>query len=162
MPVVSSSRDLQALTMTFVAEFEAELEQVWQLWADPRQLERWWGPPGYPATFTRYEFMPGGECRYHMTSPEGERFPAYWRITSVDAPTGLELEDGFADDSGEPRPEPATRMRMTLEPSGSRTRMTLASQFASTGQLEEMLKMGMEEGMRLALGQIDDILAEVA
>jgi uncharacterized protein YndB with AHSA1/START domain len=162
MTVVSSSKDLEALTMTFVAEFDADLEQVWQLWADPRQLERWWGPPGYPATFTRYEFSPGGECRYHMTSPEGEEFPAYWRITSVQPPTALELEDGFADATGEPLPDPPTVMRLTLSPAGSGTRMTLASRFDSTEQLERMLKMGMEEGMRLALGQIDDILAKVA
>jgi hypothetical protein len=31
--------------LVLVAEFDAPIERVWQLWADPRQLERWWGPP---------------------------------------------------------------------------------------------------------------------
>ncbi len=52
-----------------------------------------------------------------------------------------------------------TKMVATLEPSAAGTRMTLSSQFESLEQLEEMLAMGMEEGMREALGQIDAILA---
>ena len=47
----------------------ASPERVWQLWADPRQLERWWGPPTYPATFTQHDLAPGGHVEYHMTGP---------------------------------------------------------------------------------------------
>ena len=53
MTVTAVRKDPDTLTMTLDAEFEAPPERVWQLWADPRQLERWWGPPTYPATFTR-------------------------------------------------------------------------------------------------------------
>jgi uncharacterized protein YndB with AHSA1/START domain len=162
MTLVSSDKDLAALTMTFVAEFEADVEQVWQLWADPRQLERWWGPPTWPATFTRHEFTPGGESRYHMTGPDGETPGGYWRITELDPPTSLALEDGFTDDAGEPLPEPPVQMRMQLAAHGDRTRMTMVSRFADAEQLEQMLAMGMEEGMREALAQIDGLLAQVA
>src|SRR3712207_7455265 len=48
-------KDLEALTLTAESEFDATPERVWQLWADPRQLERWWGPPGYPATFDKHD-----------------------------------------------------------------------------------------------------------
>src|SRR3954452_11538029 len=44
-----------------IAEILAEEGRVWNLWEDPRKLERWSGPPCYPATFTRYEFEPGGQ-----------------------------------------------------------------------------------------------------
>ena len=43
MTVTTVRKDPEALTMTLTAEFEASPERVWQLWADPRQLERWWG-----------------------------------------------------------------------------------------------------------------------
>ena len=72
MPVMSVTKDPTALTMKFVAEFDATLERVWQLWEDPRQLERWWGPPTYPATVTRYDFTPGGEVSYYMSGPYGD------------------------------------------------------------------------------------------
>ena len=60
MPVTTVTKDPVALTMTVSTELDATPERVWQLWADPRQLERWWGPPGYPATFTTHDFRPGG------------------------------------------------------------------------------------------------------
>ena len=53
MTVISSQKDLDALTLTIVAEFDADAARIWQVWEDPRQLERWWGPPTWPATFER-------------------------------------------------------------------------------------------------------------
>jgi hypothetical protein len=38
--------------------------------------------------------------------------------------------------------------------------MTLASQFASVAAMEQLLAMGMEQGLTEAVGQIDAILAE--
>lgn len=73
MTVISSSRDTEALSLTFIAEFDAGVGKVWQLWEDPRQLERWWGPPTWPATFTVHDFVKGGESRYFMTCPQATR-----------------------------------------------------------------------------------------
>jgi len=48
---------------------------------------------------------------------------------------------------------------LTFERIGSRTRMTVLTQFADTDQMEEMIGGGMEQGMRQQIGQIDDLLA---
>ncbi|WP_440710611.1 SRPBCC family protein [Herbiconiux sp. YIM B11900] len=161
MTVISSHKDPEALTLSFVAEFAAPVESVWQMWADPRQLERWWGPPTWPATFTRHELTPGAESRYYMTGPEGEKAPGWWRIKTVDAPDGLTYEDGFSHDDGTPNDDmPVTQVRVSLEPTdGGITRMTIVTSYETLDQLEQLVAMGMEEGMRQALGQIDDLLA---
>ena len=78
MTVTAVRKDPAALTMTLDAEFEASPERVWQLWADPRQLERWWGPPTYPATVTSHDLRAGGRVEYHMTGPEGDQPRGYW------------------------------------------------------------------------------------
>jgi uncharacterized protein YndB with AHSA1/START domain len=160
MPVISVDRDTEALTMTVIAEFDAPVERVWQLWDDPRQLERWWGPPSHPATVVDHDLTPGGWVRYFMTSPEGDKYRGWWRVEEVDAPRVLVVEDGFADDAGEPNPEmPTTKMRVALserEPGG--TRATIVSTFPSAEALEQMLAMGMDEGMREAMAQMDDVL----
>lgn len=162
MPVISSETDAEALTMTFVAEFDAPVERVWQLWEDPRQLERWWGPPTWPATFDQHDFEVGGRSAYYMTGPDGEKAGGWWEITAVEAPARLEYNDGFADDDGKPVADMgAMHGVVTLEAVEDRTRMTVLTTFTSTEQLEKMLAMGMEEGMREAMGQIDAILAEV-
>ena len=53
MTVTSVSRETDKRTMTFIAEFDAPPERVWNLWEDPRLLERWWGPPHLPGDLRR-------------------------------------------------------------------------------------------------------------
>lgn len=159
MSVISSQKDPEKLTLEFVAEFAAPVARVWQVWEDPRQLERWWGPPTWPATFTRHELSVGGESRYFMTGPEGEKSYGWWKTTAASAPNRLEFDDGFAGEDGEPSGFLGTsHCVVTLEQTGEMTRMITTSHFESLEQLEEMVKMGMEEGMSLAMGQIDALL----
>ncbi|HEY1687317.1 MAG TPA: SRPBCC domain-containing protein [Solirubrobacteraceae bacterium] len=160
MTVISSSKDEQALTLTLVAEFEASPDRVWDVWEDPRKLERWWGPPSYPATFTQHDFVVGGESRYHMSGPNGETPRGWWRIDATDRPRRLEFANGLAGDDGEPAPglEPA-RGHVTLEPIERGTRMTVVTLFVDAEQMQMMLEMGMQEGMNAAIGQIDALLA---
>ncbi|TFB52817.1 SRPBCC family protein [Cryobacterium tagatosivorans] len=161
MTVVSSHKDPEALTLTFVAEFDASVERVWQIWEDARQLERWWGPPTWPATFDRHDFVPGGRSSYYMTGPEGEKARGWWVTTSIQPPHRLEFDDGFADENGQPVADMGTvHGVVTLEEFEGRTRMTSVSTFENMEQLEQMSAMGMEEGMREAMGQIDTLLAE--
>jgi uncharacterized protein YndB with AHSA1/START domain len=164
MTVTAVRKDPDALSMTITAEFDASPERVWQLWADPRQLERWWGPPTYPATFTAHDLAPGSRVEYHMTGPEGDQPRAFWDIVKADPPKSLVLRDGFANDDGTPNNDlPGTDIRVTIEEIGpGRTRMSIANTFPSRQAMEQLLAMGMEEGMSLAVGQIDAILAESA
>ena len=158
MTVVSTSTDDR--TLTLIAEFDADVERVWQVWADPRKLERWWGPPTWPATVDEHEFVVGGRVRYHMTGPDGEKSRGWWRFTAIEAPHRLEFDDGFADEAGEPvSTTPPIHAVVTLEATGSGTRMTTVTTFADAAHREQMITMGMEEGLRQATGQIDAVLA---
>ena len=162
MPIVRVDKDLDDHTMTVVAEYDAPAERVWQLYADPRQLERFWGPPTWPATVVDHVLSPGGRVTYSMTGPGGEKSAGYWDVLEVDAPRRFVVVDGFADDTGEPNPElPTTRMELELDERGDAgTTMTVVSTFPSTAAMTQLLEMGMEDGMRQAMGQIDGILAE--
>jgi uncharacterized protein YndB with AHSA1/START domain len=162
MTVTAIRKNPEALTMTVEAEFEASPERVWQLWADPRQLERWWGPPTYPATFTRHDLTLGARVEYHMTGPEGDQPHGYWDVVEVDPPHSLVFNDGFADDDGTPNPDmPTTTATVTIEDMGDgRTRMSIATVFPNLEAMEQVLAMGAEEGITQAIGQIDGILAE--
>lgn len=164
MTVTAVHKDPDSLSMTVMAEFDASPDRVWRLWADPRQLERWWGPPTYPATFTAHDLTPGGRVEYHMTGPEGDQPRGYWEVLEVDEPHSLVFRDGFADDDGTPKPDmPVMTATVTIEDIGEgRTRMSIANVFPDTQSMEQVLAMGMEEGMTQAMGQIDDILAEGA
>jgi uncharacterized protein YndB with AHSA1/START domain len=164
MTVTAVRKDADTLTMTLTAEFDATPEVIWDLWADPRKLERWWGPPTYPATFTRHDLTPGSRVEYHMTGPSGDQPRGYWDVLEVDPPHTLVFRDGFAKDDGTPDDDfPRNVGRVTIEPiDASRTRMSIESRFPSPEAMEQVLAMGMEEGLTQAVGQIDAILAEGA
>jgi uncharacterized protein YndB with AHSA1/START domain len=164
MTVTSVHKDTEAMTMTITAEFDAPIAAVWQLWENPRHLERWWGPPTYPATVVDHDLTAGGSVNYFMTGPEGDQPRGWWRVLSVAAPDHHEFEDGFADDDGNPNPELPTmiiRVAINEQPDGG-TQMAIETTFPSPEAMEQMVAMGMDEGMATAIGQIDDLLrAEV-
>lgn len=54
---------------------------------------------------------------------------------------------------------PTTRACVELQDTADGTRMTLTSRFATIEQMTQLLAMGLAEGMTLAMGQIDEILA---
>ena len=160
MTVTAIDKDPTTLTMRITAEYDAPVERVWQLWSDPRLLERWWGPPTYPATVDEHDLTPGGRVAYHMTGPEGDQAGGWWKVLVVEPPHHLELEDGFADADGAPNPKmPSVHMRVDITAVDARTRMSITTTFPSPEAMEQLVSMGMEEGMSQAVGQIDAILA---
>jgi uncharacterized protein YndB with AHSA1/START domain len=160
MTVTDVVKDPDNRTMTITAEFAAPVERVWQIWADPRQLERWWGPPTYPATVVDHDLSEGGGVNYFMTGPEGDKHAGWWRVSAVVPPRRLEFEDGFADEAGKPSSDmPVTVICVTLDDrDGGGTRMEITSTFATVEAMQQLLAMGMDEGMKAAMGQIDEIL----
>lgn len=159
MAVTGIEKDFDALTLVLTAEFAAPIEAVWQLWADPRKLERWWGPPTWPATFVEHDLSVGGKMAYYMTGPDGTKHGGWWRMETIEPPTSLAFVDGFADGEGNPvdsLPETESQMHLTSE--GGKTVMTLTSRFATRDAMETSLSMGLEEGLSAAVGQMDSLL----
>lgn len=60
-----------------------------------------------------------------LTGPETEKARGWWVTTGIHSPNRVEVDDGFADENGEPQAE-----------------------------------MGMDEGMREAMGQLDALVAD--
>src|SRR5690606_4713460 len=74
-----------------------------------------------------------------------------------------EVEDGFSDEDGRPNEAmPTMRMVFTFEPNGTGSRFRSITHFASVEAMEQLAEMGMVEGLRSALGQLDGILADLS
>ena len=163
MPMTSVHKDTQTLQMTIVADFSVPVQRLWDAYADARQIEKFWGPVSWPATFTRHDFAPGGLSTYDMTGPEGERSGGYWEFLSVDPGRSFEVLDGFTDADGNPdRDQPTMRMVYEFTETGAGSRFTATTYFNSADELDKLLSMGMEEGLRSAMSQIDDVVTDLA
>jgi uncharacterized protein YndB with AHSA1/START domain len=163
MPVTSVTSDPETLTMTLIGDYPVPVERLWEAFADPRQIERFWGPPGWPATFTRHDMVEGGRSAYTMTGPDGETAGGYWIFTSIDPGRGFEVIDGFVGDDGRPNEEmPSMNMRMEFTSTPDGSRYTTVTTFPDLASMEQLAEMGMIEGATMAMAQMDDVLADLA
>ncbi|GAB2849016.1 SRPBCC domain-containing protein [Microbacterium insulae] len=162
MPVTDVTTDPEALTMTLTAEFDAPVERLWDAFTTPRQLERFWGPPGYPATFTEFDLAPGGRARYHMTSPRGEEYHGAWEFLEIDGPRTFTALDSFANEDGEILADlPTSRMVFVFEPTSRGSRLVNTTHFDSADALEKIVAMGAVEGSTMAINQLDRVLVSL-
>ncbi len=163
MPVTSVGKDLDQLIITIVADFPVPVRRLWDAYTDPRQLERFWGPPTYPAKFFRHDAAPGGRSIYAMTGPEGDVHYGCWEWITVDAPHAFQVLDSFSDAAGVPNTDlPAMRMDFVFEETSEGSRLTTTSYFDSLDQMQQLLDMGVLEGTSEAMSQIDMVLADLA
>lgn len=162
MPITSVTSDPTRLTLTAIGDFPVPVNRLWQAWTDPRQLEQFWGPSAWPATFTRHEVRVGGRSEYAMTGPNGEVSRGFWTFLSVEPADHFEVRDGFLTDDGRENTElPGTHMRITFESTPTGSRFVAVSTFGSLEAMETLVAMGMVEGLRCALSQLDDLLADL-
>ena len=159
MTVLSVDKDASAQTLAITAEFDAPVDNVWQLWADPRLFERWWGPPEHPTTVQHYDLTTGGTITYVMASPDGNKVEGTWNVIAVDEPTRLVFEDADLGDDGLPADgNGITRMEVVIASEGAKSRMVITTFFAGTEGMEHMLS-GFEEGMHQVIAQMEALLA---
>ena len=160
MPVTDVQQDLDNLKLVITADFAAPVTRIWQVYADPRQLEKVWGPPTYPTTVVDHDLRPGGQVTYYMTGPEGDKHAGYWNVTAVDEPRSLSFDDGFADMDFTPKADlPVSHNVYTFTEHDGGTRATYVSTYQSAEALQQVLAMGIVEGATLSLNQIDDLVA---
>jgi uncharacterized protein YndB with AHSA1/START domain len=151
MTIVGVHKDPVARTLTITSEYGEPPDRVWRMWSDPRRLERWWGPPGYPATVDEHDVRPGGRVLFFVTGPDGARRFARWEVRVVEAPERLEFDLIDPD-----VPVITIRVRITAMNAGSR--MVIEATFPSGEAMDELLLMGFAEGLSAAVEQLDDHL----
>ncbi len=163
MPITNVTSNPQDLTLTVVAEYPVPVERLWDAYADPRQLERFWGPEQWPATFTRHDMSVGGQSHYYMTGPDGTTSRGFWRFLAIEPLQRIEVEDGFSDEAGSPNTHmPSMRMEFRFVGTPSGSRFTSVTTFPSIEAMEQLVQMGMMEGLQSAMGQLDAVLADLA
>jgi uncharacterized protein YndB with AHSA1/START domain len=137
-----------------VGDYPVPQQRLWEAFTDPRQLERFWGPPTAPSTFTHFDLRVGGRAEYFLTGPGDEKFSGSWKFVSVAPISSFEGVDGDDDEENGP-----SSMTFTFSTTPSGSRVVIVSRFSSLETLEAMASH-MEEGMRAALPQLDDVLTE--
>jgi uncharacterized protein YndB with AHSA1/START domain len=67
-------------------------EQIFEAFARPELLARWWGPSGFTNAFEVFEFRPGGRWKYLMHSPDGKHHPNESVFSRLDSPSTVVIQ----------------------------------------------------------------------
>lgn len=94
-------------------------EAAYAAFADPRRLERWWGPKGFTNTMQVFELRPGGRWHILMHAPDGQDYPN--ASTFVDVVPGRRV---VYDHDGH-----VFRAWLDFMPEGEGSRVTLTMRF---------------------------------
>jgi uncharacterized protein YndB with AHSA1/START domain len=153
MPVVSSSTDVTRRRIILVSELDAPPERVWDVWASPRRLERWWGPPGQPMTVEHHDLRGGGQVRFHVVAPDGTRTDARFEIVSTAPPHSLRFS--FHTDALAPATVDVHIEQLPVE----RSRMTIRIEFPSDTAMRQAVDIGFDRGVGRSAKRLDEAIA---
>jgi len=140
-------------------EFAAGLSQVWDAWTKAEILDKWWAPVPYKAKTKSQVFEPNGHWLYEMAGPNGESHWGIMNYKEINLHDNFSAIDSFCDENVVPNPAfPSTDWKVTFTKSGGHTIVNIVSVYASKELIEQILQMGMKEGMTMALEQLDTLL----
>lgn len=111
--------------------FDATAEDIFDSFADPRQLAQWWGPQGFTNTFETFDFRPGGDWVFTMHAPGGTDYPNESRFVEIIRPERIVFEHL--------RPMHWYEMTILISPDETGTRLTWRMRFETA---EEVMQIG--------------------
>ncbi|MES2070069.1 MAG: SRPBCC domain-containing protein [Pseudomonadota bacterium] len=151
--------DKEKNTITIKREFAAKRQLVWDCYTKSELLDRWFAPKPF-TTKTKYmDFREGGHWHYAMVEPNGQEYwgrSDYQTIHPIDNYTAL---DGFCDDTGTLNPDlPRSKWDVSFSDVMAHTLVETVVSYTSAEALQQVINMGLKEGLTSTLERLDELL----
>ncbi|HRR08807.1 MAG TPA: SRPBCC domain-containing protein [Rhodothermales bacterium] len=135
---------------------------VWRAWTEADLLDRWWAPKPWRCKTKRMDFRSGGCWIYAMVEPNGEGHGAVQCYSEILKEVFFEGQDAFADEEGNINALlPVTMWKNVFTDVPEGTRVKTFAQYPNPEALQEVLNMGMEEGLKMVHGNLDEVLGHL-
>jgi uncharacterized protein YndB with AHSA1/START domain len=148
-------------TVAISAEFDAELDLVWDAYTKPELLDQWWAPRPFSSRTKVMEFREGGRRFYAMVSPDGQERWAVQKYISITPKINFKLFNAFAD-ANENLELPGSDWDLNFSAQDGTTRVHISIYNESLERLEQMIAMGFKEGTAATLDNLKELLASLS
>lgn len=147
--------------LVFTRTFDAPRELVFAAYSSCEHLRNWWGPRTWPMEECTMEFRVGGVWHYCLRGPnEGDESWGRAVFDEIVEPERIVYTDAFSDADGNVNEEmPQTQSIVELTDADGKTQLTLRATYPSPADLEQVLDMGVVDGMTETLDRLDEHLA---
>jgi uncharacterized protein YndB with AHSA1/START domain len=85
-PVVNLSAEEQSRTVVSTRVIDAAITDVFDAYANPEKLVRWWGPHGFTLTTESIDLNEGGHWRFVFHGPDDRDYKNHIVFSTIDAP----------------------------------------------------------------------------
>lgn len=149
-------------------EFDAPQQLVFEAFTECRHLKHWWGPRGFELTHCDMDLRPGGSWHYCMTGV-GDNLGEYQGMESwgkaifseINAPVRLDYTDYFSDAEGTLNDSmPASKISVEFKAAGGRTTVINRAEYVSAEALQQVLDMGMLQGITETWDRLEEHLEQ--
>lgn len=139
--------------------FDAPREMVFDAWADPKQLVKWFGPDGFTTTVETFDLREGGTWVQVMHGPDGTNYPCTAMFTEVERPEVIAYLNRGGREGAE---EVVFESTVTFEELGpEKTRLTIRMEFPTAEERDENVRnYGSIEGGQQTLNRLAVFLAK--
>jgi uncharacterized protein YndB with AHSA1/START domain len=153
--------DKPTKTVVINAEFDAELDLVWDAYTRPELLDQWYAPKPWTSKTKHMNFEVGGRRFYAMVSPEGQERWAIQKYTSITPKTNFKLFNAFADENEKPE-LPGSDWDLNFSEQDGVTRVSTSIYNESLERLERMVEMGFKEGIMMTFNNLTELLKNLS
>jgi uncharacterized protein YndB with AHSA1/START domain len=148
----------EAKTVFITREFDAELSLVWDAFTKAELLDQWIAPKPFVARTKFQDFKVGGRRFYAMVSPEGHERWAIQEYTSISPKTNFKMFNTFADKDENPE-LPGSEWDYSFSEQNGTTKVTITIYNESLARMEKMIEMGFQEGFKMSIENLENLLA---
>ena len=152
--------DKATKTVVINAEFDAELDLVWDAYTKPELLDQWYAPKPWMSRTKAMDFREGGRRFYAMVSPEGQERWAVQKYTSITPKTNFKMFNAFADEN-ENLQLPGSDWDVNFSEQDGVTKVRISIYNESLERLEKMIEMGFKEGSTATFNNLKELLAKL-
>ncbi|MCC9019602.1 SRPBCC family protein [Flavobacterium lipolyticum] len=149
--------DKATKTVIINREFNAELPLVWDAFTKPELLDQWVAPKPWSSKTKHMTFEVGGRRFYAMVSPEGFERWAVQEYTSITPKTNFKMFNAFADQN-ENRELPGSNWDHSFSEQNGITKVSITIFNESLERLEKMIEMGFEQGFKMSIDNLEQLL----
>lgn len=151
--------DKEKNTLTVRREFLAGRQLVWDCYTKSELLDKWFAPAPLTTKTKSMDFREGGHWHYAMVEPNGTEYWGYTEYLKIKPIDYYTSSDAFSNAEGEINKDlPRAEWLVTFTDKGENALVETIVKYKSLSDLEQVIQMGMEQGMLATLKKLDELL----
>lgn len=153
------NKDFDLNTVYVMKIFDADVSKVWDYFTQAELLDKWWAPKPWKCETVAMDFTEKGIWHYVMAGPNGERMHAQVQYGEITTHRSYDGVAAFCDEQGKVNEEvEPSKWLVGFTGVEEGAKMTVNIHFPSTEAMKKHDEMGFEEGFKMTLNQLEDIL----